>query len=185
MQRMGSGETLLLDRPTPPVQTCNVAGQQPHAGLYALHMRNTASGTWATLVREGRERVRPRLSQQALAELVGVDRTTIWRWESAGVRPENPEMVIAVAAALGVDQDEAMLAAGLAVAGKDAGDADPRLRGLDPNDPVVRKIMSFDVDDEMRDMMLDRHRHNLELDRQRYLAQLEQDERLLRRRGVA
>lgn len=178
MQRMGSGETLLVERPVRAVHTCNVAGQQPYADLYALHMRNTSGSNWATFVKAGRER--KRLSQQGLADATGQHRTTIWRWENVGVRPETAEVVTAVADALGETHDDALRAAGLALESTEAG-IDPRLRGFAPNDPVVRKIMSLDVDEDMRQMMLDRHRENLEIQQRRWLEDLERD---IRHRGV-
>lgn len=168
-----------MERPMQAVHGCNVAGQQPYADLYALHMRNTSGSSWATFVKSGRER--KGLSQQALAGATGQHRTTIWRWESAGVRPETPEVVTAVADALGETHDAALRAAGLALESVEP-ETDPRLRGFAPNDPVVRKIMSFDVDEDMRQMMLDRHRENLELQQRRWLEDLERD---LHRRGAA
>lgn len=166
----------------PAVQTCNVAGQQPYAGLYALHMRNTSGSNWATFVKTGRER--KRLSQQALAEATGQHRTTIWRWENAGVRPETAEVVTAVADALGEDRDAGLRAAGLAIL-DEAVETDPRLRGFAPNDPTVRRIMDLDVDEEMRGLMLDRHRQNLEIFHQRAIEDAEREARARRDRGAA
>lgn len=149
-------------------------------------MRNMSGRTWATMVVDGRRR--KQLTQQGLADLLGIDRTTVWRWERGGVKPDDPEMVRAVALALGENEDEAHQLAGLALPSSSRAEAetDPRLRGLDPADPVVRKIMALDVDEQMRGWMLDRHRQNLERDRQRYLEDLERDAEMLRRqRGAA
>lgn len=152
--------------------------------LYAVHMRNTSGSTWATFVKDGRDRAG--LSQKALADVLGIERTTVWRWENAGVRPDSPEMVAATADAIHQDRNAAMHAAGLAIPDFAAPEADPRLQGLDASDPIVRRIMGFEIDEEMRAFMLDRHRRNLERDRQRYLEDLDRDlEQFQRRTGAA
>lgn len=41
------------------------------------------------------------LSDKALAEMVGVNLTTVWRWRRRDLRPEEPEHVAGLAKALG------------------------------------------------------------------------------------
>jgi transcriptional regulator with XRE-family HTH domain len=121
------------------------------------------------------------MTQRALSEKADVARETIWRWETGKQVPESVETVKLVALALGIDLDRALAAAGLHP-GQAPVAEDPRLRGFAPNDPVVQRIMSFDVDEDMRSMMLDRHRENLEFQQRRWLEDLERD---LRQRGAA
>lgn len=185
----GEGRVMLAERPEwPTLREGHVTGSQHHQlstaellRLYDLRMRNTqgdASGDWATLVMTCRAAAR--MSQKTLAERAEVARETIWRWETGKQVPENVDTVKLVAAALGVDLDQALAAAGLHPGQAPA--VDPRLRGFAPNDPVVQKIMSLDVDEDMRDMMLERHRENLDLQQRRWLEDLERD---IRRRGAA
>jgi transcriptional regulator with XRE-family HTH domain len=120
-------------------------------------VRNTDGGDWATLVRNGR--IAARLSQQVLADLIGVSRWSILRWEGGTQRPENAEVVARLAEVIRVDFDLLMRAAGLALAAPGTpGDPDPRLHGLDPNSPQVRHILSLNVDEDTRTFMLDRQR---------------------------
>lgn len=137
-------------------------------------MRNIsepASGTWATFAAEARRAAG--MTQEDFGKAVGVDRTTVWRWEKKGVKPENVDIVLAVAAAGGMDRAAGMRAARLAVDDGPAPASDPRLTGLDPTDPVVRKILAYDVDDEMKMFMLKRHRENLARAREQSLADVE------------
>jgi transcriptional regulator with XRE-family HTH domain len=149
-------------------------------------MRNTRGierDDWATFV--ARERKAAKMSQQALATLVGVARETVWRWETGKQKPESVELVEKVAAVLKVDPRLALAAAGLLASDEEPPALparDPRLHDLDPDDVVVQKIMALDIDEDDRDTMLNRHRQNLRHDRERYLAQLAEDEKLFKRR---
>ncbi len=81
---------------------------------YGVRVRNTSggsSGGWATYVKRAREGVP--MSQSELARRLGTDRTTVWRWENDRQRPENADVVAAVARVLQLDQEEALAAAGL------------------------------------------------------------------------
>lgn len=110
--------------------------------VYVVRMRSTESGDWATLVKTGR--VAMGLSQQALADAVGVSRSTVVRWERNTQKPENAEVVANLAEVIREDYDRLMRAAGLALVGRDgAPEPDPRLRGLDPNDRVVKRVMAI------------------------------------------
>lgn len=140
--------------------------------LYIVRVRNTEGGDWATLVKAGRMSVR--LSQLALAKAVGISRETVWRWETGRQKPENAEVVGRLAKAIHQDYDELMRAAGLALAGPDeAPEPDPRLRGLDPKDPVVVTILGLDISDVRKERMLNRRRKILEERRRADLEELE------------
>jgi transcriptional regulator with XRE-family HTH domain len=77
-------------------------------------MRNAATPTrniWAGFVRTGRENTG--LTPVEFAKSVGIDPTTVWRWESGRGRPKEPAVVHRVATVLGLDVTEALSAAGL------------------------------------------------------------------------
>jgi len=85
---------------------------------YGRRVRNTDSGErhsgsgWATYAKAARESVVPPISQSELARRLDTDRTTIWRWEHGRQRPDDPDIVVRWARALGLDVDEALAAAG-------------------------------------------------------------------------
>src|SRR5688572_20611332 len=58
---------------------------------YGLRMRNTPSGTWATLVKRMRDATG--MTGADLARRLDVDRATIWRWEAGRQKPENADLV--------------------------------------------------------------------------------------------
>lgn len=153
--------------------------------VYVVRMRNTDSGDWATLVKAGR--LAARLSQQALADAVGVSRSTVLRWEGGSQKPENAEVVAKLAEVIREDYNRLMRAAGLALEAEGAPEPDPRLRGLDPNDPVLRRILSGPWDDALKAQMLDRLRFRRAQDQaariQRELEEVEQAEEIWQRRG--
>jgi transcriptional regulator with XRE-family HTH domain len=77
-------------------------------------MRNAEGderGTWAAYAQAARERVG--LGKTEVARLTGKDRATIHRWETGRSRPEDSTVVAAFAAALRLDLDEALAAAGM------------------------------------------------------------------------
>lgn len=117
-------------------------------------------------------RAAARLSQQALADALGVNKSTVWRWENEDRRPESIDLAIKVADVTRTSRSLAVAAAGLALP-DDEGDSDPRLAGLDPNDPIVAHILALDVDDEMRGFMLDRRRQQITEQRERDLREIE------------
>jgi transcriptional regulator with XRE-family HTH domain len=113
---------------------------------YSVRVRNTdptPRGEWGTYIRAARER--RGLGQAALARLLGVDRATIYRWESKQQRPESVETVATVARLLGLDIDEALGAAGLRVGSVDAPPVEPydeelELVRTDPNLSPAMKV---------------------------------------------
>lgn len=56
------------------------------------------------------------MSRAELARRLGVDPTTVWRWETSGSRPESPEVPEKLAALFRIDHDEVLAAAGLKTA---------------------------------------------------------------------
>jgi transcriptional regulator with XRE-family HTH domain len=136
-------------------------------------MRHTQGDDFATLVRTAR--ITARLSQRELAAAVDVSRETISRWEFGRQKPETAEPVAKLAAVLRLDFEQLMRAVGLAISNSGKPEPDPRLRGLDPNDPVVRHIMALDLgdDEEMRGMMLDRRRQQLAARNEQDIAEIE------------
>ena len=64
---------------------------------------------FADRLRQARQRVRSpsgqRMTQGDLAQLVGVERNTVSRWENSGVRPKDPEVIAKVAEALRVSME--------------------------------------------------------------------------------
>lgn len=79
-----------------------------------MHVRNTSGperGTWAAFAKAARAGAR--ISQAELARRLGIDRTTVYRWEAGSNRPESPELVVAFAYVLGIDPEEALAAAGM------------------------------------------------------------------------
>ena len=68
------------------------------------------SGSFGDLVRRGREDAG--LSQSRLAVLIGKSATTIRAWEHGRTNPADPEAVAALAAVLGLDENELLGHAG-------------------------------------------------------------------------
>lgn len=102
-------------------RTCNDAGPHPSRPAttpllptYVVHVRNTPTphrGTWATYSTNARRDAM--LSISKFAQHIGVDRGTVYRWESGKTTPTDPDVVQRFATVLGVDLDEALAAAGL------------------------------------------------------------------------
>lgn len=114
-----------------------------------------------------------------LRQRSGVSRSSIYRWLADDGTRVTIDSARKIARAIGDDPTNAIRAAGaLLDRGEDG------LGGLDPNDPVVAHILGLDIDDDMRGMMLDRYRENLERDRQRYLEQAQADAEFFRRRAA-
>ena len=152
----------------------NSAGPQPHRPgktpwslPYRVHVRNTSGeqrGTWATFAKAARTGAR--LSQSELARRLGVDRTTIFRWESGRARPESADMVRAFADVLDIDLEEALAAAGLRP-GVEAPKEPTRER-----DEEMELILTADVDDRLKQIMIERLLELRERDKQRRIEDL-------------
>lgn len=134
------------------------------------HTEEAESDSWGTLVRRHRER--HQLTQQQLADRVGMTRESIGRHESGKLRPSY-ETAVAIIRELGIDRDLGLRIAGY---GHDAA-PDPyahvREMGLDPNGRVVRRILALDVDETFRMRLLRRERELQLRDEQQRLEDLE------------
>lgn len=139
--------------------------------LYGVRVRNTEPsdhGGWATYVKEARASARDGrgMSQSELARRVGVDRVTVWRWESGVQRPEQSAIVQLVATALDLDLDEALAAAGMR-----PGVEAPATPTREP-DEEVDLILTSKVSEAMKKRILDRLYDRREEDRQRRMEEL-------------
>lgn len=76
-------------------------------------MRNSPDRrqVWADYVRRLRDATG--LSRPALAQRLGIDPATVWRWESAKQKPESPDIPLKIAELFRIDVDEVLGAAGL------------------------------------------------------------------------
>ena len=73
-----------------------------------IHSRIGGRESFGDRVRHSRERARRggrKLTQAGLADVVGVERNTVSRWENGGMLPGDPAVVAALASALGVSAD--------------------------------------------------------------------------------
>lgn len=118
------------------------------------------------------------MSQERLAEAVGVVLKTVYRWETRGSRPDSYETAAATIKVLGLDPASALRLAGFGRPGTDEEqEPDPyayvREMGLDPNNRVVRRILALNVDDEFRMRMLRRERQLQLRDEQARLDDIE------------
>jgi transcriptional regulator with XRE-family HTH domain len=141
--------------------------------------QRTARGNseWAKYVRNAVMECQANVS--LLRQRSGVSRSSIYRWLADDGTRVTIDSARKIARAIGDDPSNAIRAAGaLLDRGNDG------LGGLDPNDPVVAHILNLEVDEEMREMMLDRYRENLEHDRQRYIEQARRDAEYFRRRAA-
>lgn len=156
--------------------------------IYVVRMRNIPEDQrddWGTFVK--RERLAARVTQQQLGDAVGVARETVWRWETGRQKPENVDVVVKVADFLNADRELALAAADLHVG--EAPKPDPKLRGLDPNDRSVRRILEGPFDDDLKDKMLARIRQRREearaLQEKQELEEIENLEQLFQQRKGA
>lgn len=85
----------------------------PPSTAYRMHMRNVddTGGTWAGYIKAAREGAG--LTQIGFARALGVDRATIYRWESGRTRPDDLAMIERIAEVTGIDPEEVLAAAGL------------------------------------------------------------------------
>lgn len=152
------------------LRRCSATRPQPSRPAktpYGVHMRSTSDpgrGTWAAYVLAGRTRAG--LNKTELGRLIGRDRMTVTRWEDGKHRPDDAELVARVAEVLGLDQDEALAAAGMRPG------VHPPSQPTLPPDPERDLIMASDVPDAMKRRMLERL-HELRMrDQQRRLEDI-------------
>lgn len=113
---------------------------------YPVRVRNTSDenrGTWATFAKAARTGAR--MSQSELARQLGVERTTVWRWETGKQKPESADMVAAFARILDIEVDEALAAAGLR-----PGVTAPKEPTREPDEEIELVRTDPRLDDDMR-----------------------------------
>lgn len=81
----------------------------PRASLYLVRMRNTPH--WGEYVRQLRKATG--ISRPELARRLGINPSSVWRWEERGARPESPDVPEALANLFHLDLDDVLAAAGL------------------------------------------------------------------------
>lgn len=132
---------------------------------YGVRMRNTAGperGAWATYAKAARGL----MSQSELARRLGVDRVTVYRWETSKQRPESADIVARFAEVTGVDVEEALAAAGLR-----PGVTAPEEPAREP-DEELDLIMTAPVDNQTKQLMVQRLLERRERERQARLEDL-------------
>jgi transcriptional regulator with XRE-family HTH domain len=100
--------------------------------------RQRHTQSWAALVTSGRSAAG--LTKVDLARRIGISRNTLFRWEQGDNRPEDAGVVERTAAVLGLDLDDALIAAGL----MPAAIRNPRPRPAPPHhDPDIRRLIEI------------------------------------------
>lgn len=150
-------DQLLLRMRNSPTALGHLPATTPPHGAYIVRMRN--SDTWSAYVKTLRERAG--LSQAALGEAIGLNRSTVWRWETGKSRPDDIDVIARVAHAVRSTTQEAMAAAGLAA---------PTDR--EPDDPELQLILEADVSQEVRKMMIQRLEELRRRDRERRMDEI-------------
>jgi len=104
---------------------------------YGVRVRNAGRDrkTWAALVKQARAV----MSGAEMARRLGVDRATIWRWETGRQKPERVEIVEAFARLFRISLDEALEAAGMRPATDEVAPI-PELR-LDPDVLELQRML--------------------------------------------
>lgn len=133
--------------------------------FYGGHMRPVEAreqDTWGTLVLGNRRRLQ--MTQDSLAEQLGISVRALSRWENDTAKPGTIDLARKAIKILGIDPDRGLWAAGYG--GGDIDDEpDPyawiRDMGLDPHSRVVRYILSLDISDELRLASLRREREEM------------------------
>lgn len=130
--------------------------QRPTAWMnYLRGIQNRPGWTIARVARESNNQI----SRSALFEMMG-----------GKTRRISVDVVRLVATIVGDDPDEVLQQVGGSVVGTTT---DPRLEGLDPDDPVVQSIMNLDITETERKIMLDHRRKLVALRMEQDLAELE------------
>lgn len=135
---------------------------------YGVRMRNTVGpmrGAWATYALAAREGAG--LSRPEMARRVGVDRVTVWRWETGKQRPEDVATAQAFAVALGLDLDEVLAAAGLRPG------ITPPTEPTREVDEELEMILASSFDNRTKMRMIKRLEEIREQDRQRRMAEIQ------------
>lgn len=131
-------------------------------------MRNTRDlqrGAWATFAKNAREGAA--VSQSELARRLGIDRVTVYRWETGKQRPENVAVVQAFARALNIPVEEALAAAGLLPSAK------PPMEPTRDPDPELDRIRRSKLSNAAKARLIQRITERREREQQARLADLE------------
>lgn len=119
--------------------------------------------TWDVYV--SRIRAATGLSRPKFAAKIGVDSTTLWRWETGRQKPESKEAPEAIARVFGVDADAALAAAGL----RTAAESPVPL----PSDPAVDLITQSDLPARVKSELIAHVHEQRERDAQRLREDLQ------------
>lgn len=128
-----------------------------------MHVRNEGerADSWASLVREAMTATR--LDEYGLAEAIGTNRTTVWRWLQDRNKPANVPTVERFAEATGIDLNRALRAAGFAPRMAAPVERTPAVPpGFSASDPIVRRILAANVDEPTREAMFAHYRRRLD-----------------------
>lgn len=121
--------------------------------------------SWATYVSALRQATG--ISRAEMARRLGVDPTTVWRWETGRQKPESPAVPQAMAGLFHLDLDEALAAAGLKP------DVEPPKEPTRERDEEMELILSAPVDERTKKQMIDRLLMLREQDRRRRIDEIE------------
>lgn len=138
----------------------------PAPGLYLLRVRSTPERrreAWASYIQALRKATG--VSRAELARRLGVDPTTVWRWETKRQKPESPDIPLAIAELFSLDADEVMAAAGLK---PDTAVSQPTVEV----DEELELILNAPVNARMKKKMIERLFELREQDKQRREAEI-------------
>jgi transcriptional regulator with XRE-family HTH domain len=139
-------------------------------------MRNTPAEqrrVWATYVKA--LRAATGMSGRALADRLGTNPATIWRWETAKTKPESPAVPERIAELFRLDLDEVLTAAGLKPATEEA----PTEPTREP-DPEVEEIQRSGLPDRIKKELIE---HILSQRERDEAARMENLRRMIRLAG--
>lgn len=157
-----------------------LAGPQPSGPAitqpvvtYLVRVRNTPEGqrqAWAAYIKALRGATG--MSTRALADRLGVDPATVWRWETAKTKPESTAVPERIAELFKVSLDEVLTAAGLKPT------VDPAPEPTIEPDPEIDAILRSGLPRRIQDELVAFVEQQREQDRQRRLETLHRTIRL-------
>lgn len=138
-----------------------------------MHVSNASPpprGTWATYAEAARLRLK--VDKTGMADLLGIERSTIHRWETGRTRPRDPEVIRLFAEVAGLDLDEALAAAGL----RPGAESRPT-----PRDEEIERVLQSDLSNPIKMKIIeslmamreeDERRHREDLQRRQQVIEL-------------